>query len=203
MVHSGAIRRRLTPDERRAEIVRAADQVFQGRDPGAVTFEEIAVAAGVSRALVYNYFGDKGGLLAAVYRQSLASLDEELLEAMDANVTPRERIRQVVKRYVAFARAHAGGWHTLGVVAATQHPAVQRARSERFDRLATSWGTTSEARVVVAGLMGLLEAVVLDWLDNPTIEAERLVTLADELLWSGVEHLVGEGVVAPGARLVS
>jgi AcrR family transcriptional regulator len=203
MVHSGAARRRLTPDERRAEIVRAADQVFQGRDPGAVTFEEIAVAAGVSRALVYNYFGDKGGLLAAVYRQGLSSLDEELVAAMDAEATPRQRIHRVVERYVAFARAHAGGWHTLGVVAATQHPAVQRARGERFDRLASSWGTTSEARVVVAGLMGLLEAVVLDWLDNPTIEPERLVTLAEELLWSGVERLVDEGVVEPGARLVS
>jgi AcrR family transcriptional regulator len=203
MVHSGAVRRRLTPDERRAEIVRAADQVFQGRDPSTVTFEEIAAAAGVSRALVYNYFGDKGGLLAAVYRQSLASLDVELLAAMDAELPPHERIRLLVERYVAFARAHAGGWHALGVVAATQHPAVQRARSERFDRLAMSWGTTSEARVVVAGLMGLLEAVVLDWLDNPSVAPERLVTLAEELLWSGVERLVGEGVVAPGARLVS
>src|SRR6478735_9398458 len=102
MVHSGAVRRRLTPDERRAEIVRAADQVFQGRDPGAVTFEEIAVAAGVSRALVYNYFGDKGGLLAAVYRQGLASLDEELLAAMDAEIPLHERIRQLVERYVGF-----------------------------------------------------------------------------------------------------
>ena len=197
------MRRRLTPDERRAEIVRAADQVFQGRDPSTVTFEEIAAAAGVSRALVYNYFGDKGGLLAAVYRQSLASLDQELLAAMDADIPPHERIRQLVERYVSFARAHAGGWHALGVVAATQHPAVQRARGERFDRLAMSWGTTNEARVVVAGLMGLLEAVVLDWLDNPTMAPERLVTLAEELLWSGVERLVGEGVVAPGARLVS
>jgi AcrR family transcriptional regulator len=203
MVHSGVARRRLTPDERRAEIVRAADTVFQGRDPGAVTFEEIAAAAGVSRALVYNYFGDKGGLLAAVYRQGLASLDEELLEAMRADATPRERIRMVVERYVAFARTHSGGWHTLGVVAATQHPAVQRARSERFERLATAWGTNYEARVVVAGLMGLLEAVVVDWLDNRSVEPERLVTLAEELLWSGVERLVGEGVVAPGARLVS
>ena len=203
MEHSGAVRRRLTPDERRAESVRAADQVFQGRDPSTVTFEEIAAAAGVSRALVYNYFGDKGGLLAAVYRQSLASLDEELLAAMDAEIPPHERIRQLVERYVGFARAHAGGWLALGVVAATQHPAIQRARSERFDRLATAWGTTSEARVVVAGLMGLLEAVVLDWLDNPTMAPERLITLAEELLWSGVERLVDEGVVAPDARLVS
>lgn len=183
-------RRRLTPDERRAEIVRAADGVLVGRDPGDVTFEEIAAAAGVSRALVYNYFGDKGGLLAAVYNQALAELDQELLVALAAPVSLRERIHRVVEGYVRFARAHAGGLHTLGVVAATQHPAVQRARSERFARLALAWGGTAEPRVVVAGLMGLLEAVVLDWLDTPTMAAERLVELAEELMWSGVEHLV-------------
>jgi AcrR family transcriptional regulator len=190
------VRRRLTPNERRAEIVRAAELVFAGRDPAAVTFEEIAAAAGVSRALVYNYFGDKGGLMAAVYSQSLAELDEELRLAMSAAVLPRERIHQVVSRYVAFARAHAGGWSALGVVAATQHPAVQRARSERFEKLALAWGDGGDARVVVAALMGLLEAVVHDWLESPTVGPERLVELAEQLLWSGVEHLVGPG----GAR---
>jgi hypothetical protein len=105
-------------------------------------------------------------------------------------VSLRERIHRVVESYVRFARAHASGLHTLGVVAATQHPAVQRARSERFARLALAWGSTSESRVVVAGLMGLLEAVVLDWLDTPTVAAERLVELAEELLWSGIEHLM-------------
>src|SRR5215218_788670 len=194
-----AVRRRLTPDERRAEIVRAADRVLAGRDPAAVTFEEIAAAAGVSRALVYNYFGDKGGLMAAVYTQALAELDQDLLVALGAPVSPRERIHQVVSRYVSFARAHAGGWHTLGVVAASQHPAVQRARGERFGRMALAWGSTTEARVVVAGLMGLLEAVVLDWLDTPTVPPERLVELAEELLWSGVEHLVDGGMVPLGA----
>ena len=59
-------RTRLDPEIRREQIVEAAEQVFHGRDPSEVTFEEIAEAAGVSRALVYNYFGDKGGLIAAV-----------------------------------------------------------------------------------------------------------------------------------------
>jgi AcrR family transcriptional regulator len=192
------VRRRLTPNERRAEIVRAAERVFAGRDPAAVTFEEIAAAAGVSRALVYNYFGDKGGLMAAVYSQSLAELDEELRLALSAPVPPRERIHKVVTRYVAFAREHAGGWNALGVVAATQHPAVQRARGERFEKLALAWGDGRDARVVVAALMGLLEAVVHDWLDNPTIEPERLVELAEQLLWSGVEQLVATEGARPG-----
>src|SRR5215470_15509912 len=52
-------RTRLAREERREQIVDAAAEVFQGRNPADVTFEEIADAAGVSRALVYNYFGDR------------------------------------------------------------------------------------------------------------------------------------------------
>jgi hypothetical protein len=46
--------------------------------------------------------------------------------------------------------------------------------------------------------MGLLEAVTLDWLAEPSVDISRLVELADDLAWSGVEHLVDEGIVAPG-----
>ena len=56
---------RLDPEVRRELILDAAEEVFE---PAAaeVTFEAVADAAGVSRALVYNYFGDRSGLLAAV-----------------------------------------------------------------------------------------------------------------------------------------
>src|ERR687891_398237 len=73
---SGPGRRRLEPGRRRAEIVQAASALYRGRDPATVRFEEVADAAGVSRSLVYAYFGDRGGLLAAVYLYSLAGLDE-------------------------------------------------------------------------------------------------------------------------------
>ncbi len=59
-------RTRLDPDTRRRSIVQAASEVMLGHDPMEVSIELVAEAAGVSRALIYNYFGDRGGLLAAV-----------------------------------------------------------------------------------------------------------------------------------------
>jgi AcrR family transcriptional regulator len=188
----------LSPDQRRATIVEAAVHVFEGRDPAAVTFEEIAAEAGVSRALVYNYFGDRGGLMAAVYEQLLSELDEEIGRALVGPQPARQRLHDAVERYVSFARAHARGWQTLAMLAATRHPEVQRARKERYARLGQVWGDSAEAHVVVTGLMGLLEAVTLDWLSDPSMEASRLVELADGMAWSGLEHLVVEGVIAPG-----
>jgi len=63
MANPTRTRTRLARDERREQLVDAAAAVLQGRDPAEVTFEEIADAAGVSRALVYNYFGDRNGVL--------------------------------------------------------------------------------------------------------------------------------------------
>ena len=45
----------------------AAAEVFRQHDPATVRFDEVAQAAGVSRSLVYAYFGDRGELIAAVH----------------------------------------------------------------------------------------------------------------------------------------
>jgi AcrR family transcriptional regulator len=96
----GRTRTRLDPETRREQIVSAAEAVFQGRDPADVTFEEIAIAAGVSRALVYNYFGDKSGLIAAVYLRSFERLDDTLRAALTGISTPSERLRLVITCYL-------------------------------------------------------------------------------------------------------
>jgi AcrR family transcriptional regulator len=170
--------------------VEAADRVFAGRDPAAVTFEDIAAEAGVSRALVYTYFGDKGGLLAAVYSHALAKLDEDLRAALTAEVAPRDRVQQMVAHYLSFARSNVGVWHFLGHVAATQHPALQSARRARFEALAEAWGGTGEARIAIAGLIGLLEAAVLNWIESPDIDGDHVAALLEELAWSGIEGLL-------------
>ncbi len=76
-------RTRLDPEVRREQIIDAAEAVFAGREANEVTLEEIAEAAGVSRALVYNYFGDKSGVIAAVYLRSFDRLDAQLATALD------------------------------------------------------------------------------------------------------------------------
>src|SRR3954451_9637352 len=78
MANPTRTRTRLARDERREQLVDAAAAVLQGRDPAEVTFEEIADAAGGWRALVYNYCGDRNGVLEAVYRRNLRLLRERI-----------------------------------------------------------------------------------------------------------------------------
>ena len=190
-----AARKRLTPNQRRADIIRAADRMLAGRDASSVTFDEIAAAAGVSRALVYNYFGDRGGLLAAVYSAAFAGLDDSVAAALHASMPPRDRLHTVVEHYVDFAQAHAGDWLSLGNLAASQHVAVRAAREHRHARLAGLLGGGDESRLITAALLGLLEGSIVEWVANPAMGRERLVELLDDFTWSGIQGLLDDGVI--------
>lgn len=60
------------PDNRRAEIVEAALKSFSAKGFATSRIEDVAHAAGVSKALVYLYFDDKDDLLRAAVRDTLA-----------------------------------------------------------------------------------------------------------------------------------
>jgi len=194
-----APRTRLDPEERRDQIIDAAEVAFQGRDPGEVTFEQVADRAGVSRALVYNYFGDKGGLLAAVYLRSVARLDAQLAAAFSQNRPGPEQLRAIIGCYLDFAE---GDTHAVSLISAAEanaHPLIREARRQRYERMAHGWGHTAEARLLARGIIGLLEGAILDWLDTPAIERDRdqAEQVLFALLWSGLSGLAAHDIELP------
>jgi AcrR family transcriptional regulator len=192
------VRTRLDPEIRREQIVAAAALVFEGRDPADVTFEEIADAAGVSRALVYNYFGDRGGLLAAVYLRAFQRLDDEITAAVDASLPAPQRVREIVRSYLRFARTHSGAWQLLGLAGTLQHPAVHAARRRRLAQLADGWGGSPASLVVASGVVGMLEAATLRWLDHdPEIDLDTAAAVLYDLLWTGLSSLSAHGITIP------
>jgi AcrR family transcriptional regulator len=193
-------RTRLDPEVRRGQIVDAAEQVFHGRDPREVTFEEIAEAAGVSRALVYNYFGDRGGLIAAIYLRSLRRLDTEIDRAIDPESSDAERLHTVVLCYLRFARESSIAWRLIGSTATMDHPDVLTARRERFDLLARNWGDTAESRIAARAVVGFLEAATLEWIETREVDIERIAELLYTILWSGLMTVGRDRARVPPAR---
>jgi len=188
---------RLDPAVRRVQIVEAAARLFEDHDPLVVTFEEIADAAGVSRALVYNYFGDRGGLLAAVFLHHFESVNEHIREAVDAGTPPEEQFRATVRAYLEFAVAHPGAWRLLSVARANDHPAVVQARERRMVELATRWGGSVQARIVAYALVGMLEAATLDWLrSTDEVPLDDVAGLLLDFVWRGIPGLASHGVTA-------
>ena len=63
-------RRRLSPDERRNQLLDVGARLFAAKPYPDVLMEDVAEQAGISRALLYRYFPNKSALFAAIYRQA-------------------------------------------------------------------------------------------------------------------------------------
>jgi AcrR family transcriptional regulator len=104
-------RRRLSPEERRSELLALGAEVF-GRLPyDEVRIDEIAERAGVSRALMYHYFPDKRTFFAAVVRAE----SERLFQATNAPADPDQslfdQVRAGVMAYLRYDEEHPhGAW---------------------------------------------------------------------------------------------
>jgi AcrR family transcriptional regulator len=182
-------RARLEPAERRAQIVVAAAQVFRGRDPSTVRFDEVAHAAGVSRSLVYAYFGDRGELIAAVYLHTLSGLDANLSALLDDVPVDERRLGSVVRHFLELADQNADSWQLFAAAGAVEHPAVQDARQARCQRIADTWGGGPAERLLARGLIGLLEAAASEWLEHRACTIDEATALLTSALWRGVGWL--------------
>lgn len=65
-------------EQRRAEVLDAAARLFVSHGYAATSMEAVALAAGVSRATVFNRFGEKRELLRGLYDRQLDGLLERL-----------------------------------------------------------------------------------------------------------------------------
>jgi AcrR family transcriptional regulator len=104
-------RRRLSPDDRRNELLALGAEVFGQRPYDEVRIDEIAERAGVSRALMYHYFPDKRAFFAEVVRAE----GERLFEATNTPPQPGqslfEQLRAGVLAYVHYDEQHPhGAW---------------------------------------------------------------------------------------------
>ncbi|MCH9668366.1 MAG: TetR/AcrR family transcriptional regulator [Actinomycetia bacterium] len=104
-------RRRLSPSDRRNELLALGAEVFGQRPYDEVRIDEIAERAGVSRALMYHYFPDKRAFFAAVVRAE----GERLFQATNTPSQPGRslfaQVRDGVLAYLRYDEEHAhGAW---------------------------------------------------------------------------------------------
>ncbi|MFS1303161.1 TetR/AcrR family transcriptional regulator [Streptosporangium longisporum] len=104
-------RRRLSVDRRREELMMAALELFSRHDAEDVSIDDVAFAAGASRALVYHYFGGKQELYVAALKSAAAQLEARLRPHQDGR--PLEEMAEGLTRYFDFVEEHAAGFAAL------------------------------------------------------------------------------------------
>lgn len=196
---------RLEPDQRRAQILTCASELFAERGYAGVSMDGIAEAAGVRRGLVNHYFGAKRDLYLAVIKRLLTQFDQAFPTPTTDGPGPqpeaggtRQVIEGHVSRWLDVVEGEAEVW--LAVIAAEgfgRDPDVERlvdrAREAMVDEVIAVLGLDDSAalRVVLRAYAGLAEATTCEWLRRGSIDRHQ----AEVILSRSLEAMVTE--VAP------
>ncbi|WP_395858158.1 TetR/AcrR family transcriptional regulator [Arthrobacter oryzae] len=101
---------RLPRDERRAQLLAAAQEVFVANGYHGAAMDEIAETARVSKPVLYQHFPSKRELYIALLDSHLTGLTELLLGALNSTTDNKERVQAVMRAYYQFIagddRAH-------------------------------------------------------------------------------------------------
>jgi AcrR family transcriptional regulator len=93
-------------------ILRVSGQVFADGGYAGASMDRIAELAGVSKPMLYAYFGSKEGLYVAYIERTGSELVRRLVHAAGAPGR-RGRLRAVVTEFLAFVEEHRDGWTVL------------------------------------------------------------------------------------------
>jgi AcrR family transcriptional regulator len=182
MVNTEVRRRRLGVQDRRNELTRACLQLIGTKPWDEVSMADIALAAGVSKPLLYHYFSTKSDL----YHAAVRAAADELREATrpDPALPPRVRLLKALGAHIDWIDENAVAYRAIlqgGISSdAAVEAIVEESRAEVVNRLAESFGfdsLTSAQRIALRGWVGFLEAACIEWLIARDISKAHLARL--------------------------
>jgi AcrR family transcriptional regulator len=179
-------RRRLSPEDRRAQLVALGVAALADRPLDALSIESLSAQAGVSRGLLFHYFGSVDGL----HREVVRTARDALLHATEPipDLAPDARLEDTLTRVVAFVRGHRGTFFSLvrGVAAGSPEvrEVVEQARQVQADRLLAVFAElgaddTPRLRVALRAWVSFAEHVLVALgIETETPDAEIVALLA-------------------------
>lgn len=187
---------RLPREERRAQVLSAAREVFVAQGYHTAGMDDIADRAGVSKPVLYQHFPGKFDLYLALLDEGIASLIQALREALASTHDNKQRVGAAVSAYFAFVDDPDGAFRLVFESDLTNEIAV-RERVEAADDICSSLLgqviaedtdlSVPEAELLAAGLLGMAEIAARRWLrDGERIPRENAVDLIASLGWRGI-----------------
>ncbi|RKE22379.1 TetR/AcrR family transcriptional regulator [Streptomyces sp. TLI_171] len=200
--------RRLTADQRRAQILGSARELMRDRGLDEVSVESAAQQAGVSPGLLFHYFGSQRGFRDAV----VELVGQELLEyiAPDPRLSPSAQLRCGIERFTDFVARHPALYQAVvrhgarggpGRMA-TLHRAARATLADWITGAVTGAGAarTPRLELAVAGWLAFMEEAVLGWLAGAALDRGELVELCEGAAYQVLETAVADPARWPAVR---
>lgn len=189
-------RRRMSRADRERQMLDVAEEVFGERGYQGISMDEIAERCGVSKPMLYEYFGSKDGLFAACVDRSKAELLDVTRKAMAAASTPEDVLWHAMVAYFTFVDEHstsfamllsrptAGSWKTVDAV-----EAIRRQQGTLISEALTAFAPHIGEQAIAAFteiIIGACERLAQWRTWHPEVTAEDAARYMTDFCWKGL-----------------
>jgi AcrR family transcriptional regulator len=192
----------MPASERRAMILEAALRTFALRGYEGAPMDEIAAAAGVSKAVVYDHVASKRELyteLLGSIEANLAAVIERALEPLGPG--PEERVHAAVAAFYGYVEEHPAASRLLflELQSASVSPLGLELEQRVTDEIATALGgdlglfdghrqRARQLQMLAVLIKAALQGLASWWFRNPEAPRDQLVERTVALVWPAIER---------------
>jgi AcrR family transcriptional regulator len=187
---------RLPRDERRAQLLSAALELFTAAGYHSAAMDEIADRANVSKPVLYQHFPSKLELYLAVLDLHIDSLVFAIQKAIAEHRSNADRVKATVEAYFGFIDSEGEAFRLLFESDMNLEPQVrERLNRMTYDCAAAVSAVISidtglakeESMMLAVGLIGTVQTIARHWLDRDgKIDRSRATELVMNLIWRGI-----------------
>jgi AcrR family transcriptional regulator len=184
------------------QTLAVAHGLFAARGYATVTMDEVARAVGVTKPLLYNYFGNKERLYLACMEPAGEALVAAVMGAIERTSTPEQALRSGIHAFFEFVDRDRGAWRVLFDETLPAESGIARRVGEYRARITDlvaaallaqlSPSSQLQVEALSVALQGAVEALARWWLRTEALTAGE----AAELLISTVEPGLAARVAA-------
>ncbi|TFV58811.1 UNVERIFIED_ORG: TetR/AcrR family transcriptional regulator [Bacillus sp. AZ43] len=189
----------MTGEQRRRQLLDIGRELFAQRGFEATSVEEVAAHAGVSKPVVYEHFGGKDGLYAAVVDREMQAVLGRFTAAMALPERPREMLETAALVLLDYIEEETDGFRVLtrdapGAGGGASFSSLLGEVARRVEHiLGEQFGDRGYdarlAQLYSQALVGMVGLVGQWWLDNRTIDKHVVAAHLVNLSYNGLAHL--------------
>jgi AcrR family transcriptional regulator len=183
---------------REAQMVAAAERLFSERGYHGVSMDQIAAASGITKPMLYEYFGSKEGLFLACMERARGRLFDAIAGAVRGADSAESALRAGIEAFLRVADEQRATWPVLFGEGGRFNDAASAIRAEQAGLIAQllrelpGWEREPDAEqldAIAHVFVGAAEAIAFWAVDRPEIPAERVADHLMAVLWPAVREL--------------
>lgn len=193
------VRVRMSGEERRAQLVAVAGELFAEYGYHGLSMEQLADAAGVSKPVLYQHFPSKRSLYLALVRDAVAEMEAHVRMALEGTKDNRARVEGSIGAYFDFIEdrrfrliitAELADEDVRGEV----EGAMRRVAEDIGALIAEDAGLSrGSAQFLANALRGLATEGARWWVEHPEVDKTEAARLLARIAWRGLGSFTPEG----------